>query len=371
MDELNWDTDKGTATLPWRAARPGKPPRRAVAADDRITADSAYRAVSQGTAIVWTGDYVNARQLLQAIARRIEGRKSAPNPGADPAARFHANRQAEAQRAAMLSLLLVPVENGRIALPRGPDAAEALADALGETPPRYLLPLRDAAAALSAAEWKKNGVPVAALDGQKIHPRYGVFPPTRQDYIDLMAATPLGEVPLAFDIGTGSGVLTALLLKMGVARVTATDTSPVAIACAAANFERLGIADRVTLLEQPLFPAGRAPLVVCNPPWLPGKAATPLEASVYDEGSRMLDGFLNGARDHLEPGGEAWLIISDIAERLGLRPAGELLRKIEAAGLTIREKRDAPPTHKKARDEADPLHFARANEVVSLYRLSA
>jgi hypothetical protein len=35
---------------------------------------------------------------------------------------------------------------------------------------------------------------------------------------------------------------------------------------------------------------------------------------VYDEGSRMLLGFLNGLAAHLAPGGEGWLILSDLAE---------------------------------------------------------
>ena len=32
-----------------------------------------------------------------------------------------------------------------------------------------------------------------------------------------------------------------------------------------------------------LFPDGRAPLVVCNPPWLPGRPSSPLVHAIYDE----------------------------------------------------------------------------------------
>ncbi len=38
----------------------------------------------------------------------------------------------------------------------------------------------------------------------------------------------------------------------------------------------------------------------------------------------MLRGFLAGLADHLAPGGEGWLILSDLAEHLGLRPREQL-----------------------------------------------
>ena len=98
------------------------------------------------------------------------------------------------------------------------------------------MPLRDMLAIVSAEEWRKNGVPIRALGGARIHPHYGVFPPTRQDYIDLVAGAPLNTLATAFDLGTGSGVLAAVLLHRGAGRVVATETSPQALACAADNF---------------------------------------------------------------------------------------------------------------------------------------
>jgi methylase of polypeptide subunit release factors len=119
-----------------------------------------------------------------------------------------------------------------------------------------------------------------------------------------------------------------------------------------------------------LFPPGRAPLIVCNPPWLPGRANTPLEHAVYDPDSRMLKGFLAGVGAHLEPGGEAWLILSDLAEHLGLRTRADLLAMIEGAGLQVVRRCDIKPRHPRAADQSDPLHVARAAEVTSLWRLA-
>jgi methylase of polypeptide subunit release factors len=127
----------------------------------------------------------------------------------------------------------------------------------------------------------------------------------------------------------------------------------------------------VELQQADLFPAGRAPLVVCNPPWLPARASSPIEHAVYDEGSRMLRGFLAGLPEHLAPGGEGWLILSDLAEHLGLRPRAQLLQWIAEAGLQVLGRHDVKPRHAKAVDASDPLHTARAAEVTSLWRLGA
>ena len=135
--------------------------------------------------------------------------------------------------------------------------------------------------------------------------------------------------------------------------------------------QRLGVLAQVELQAVDLFPAGRAPLVVCNPPWVPARPSSPVEHAVYDEGSRMLRGFLAGLAGHLAPGGEGWLIMSDLAERLGLRAPTELADWIAAAGLRVVGRLDARPTHAKAADATDPLYAARSAEVTSLWRLVA
>ena len=191
----------------------------------------------------------------------------------------------------------------------------------------------------------------------------------------LVAQAPLPATQqanfVAFDIGTGTGVLSAVLARRGIARIVATDQDPRALACARDNLQTLKVSAQVQVVQANLFPEGQASLVVCNPPWLPARPSAPIEYAVYDEGSRMLLGFLDGLAAHLVPGGEGWLILSDLAEHLGLRTRAELLAAIERAGLKVLGRLDARPLHPKALDASDALHAARAAEVTSLWRLAA
>jgi hypothetical protein len=65
------------------------------------------------------------------------------------------------------------------------------------------------------------------------------------------------------------------------------------------------------------------------------------------------------------------LILSDLAEHLGLRSREELLGWIEAAGLQVLGRLETKPNHPKAGDATDPLHAARTAELTSLWRLGA
>ena len=90
-------------------------PEVVVVADDTLKADAAYRLAAQGTAILWRGDYQNARNLLQALARRADRapREGSQKKPATPAEAFHRHREAQGRRAAILGRLLVPLD-GRL-----------------------------------------------------------------------------------------------------------------------------------------------------------------------------------------------------------------------------------------------------------------
>ncbi|WP_416142135.1 50S ribosomal protein L11 methyltransferase, partial [Hydrogenophaga sp.] len=284
---VHWVEGGHARSAHWRSERGAPPPRRVVLADDTLTAAMAQRLASEGTAMLWRGDFHNARQLLQALARRIDqpkgARKSsskqeqtiytsqaqkakkASNFGSDrlavppsptspteasvPAAAFHRHRQAQSQRARLLGMVLLSFgpDHG-LALRRAPDVRQACAQGWGEPTADAtgsVASLRELLALTSAHEWARQGVEVPALGEaplNRIHPRYGVFSPVRGEYVALVAQAPLpgaADTLRAFDIGTGTGVLAAVLARRGVAQVVATDLDERALACARANQQRL------------------------------------------------------------------------------------------------------------------------------------
>ncbi|WP_447921438.1 methyltransferase [Achromobacter aegrifaciens] len=367
--EIHWEENQTPHTARWRSESGAAPPKRVVVADDTMTADMAYRQACEGVGLLWRGDFQNARQLLLAMTRRVDKRPRKPVDTLLDA--FNQHRQIQSQRARILGMLLIPFDAGHgIPLRRAPDARLACEEAHGPAGEPYVASLRELLGLIGAFEWRKKGVEIPALNA-RIHPHYGVFSPLRGEYVDLVARTPMPRGSVAFDIGTGTGVLAAVIARRGGKRVIATDMDPRALACARENLERLGLSKQVDVEETDLFPEGRVSLIVCNPPWLPARPSSPVEQAVYDPDSRMLRGFLGGLAAHLTPTGEGWLLLSDLAEHLGLRTREELLEMISQAGLQVIERIDTRPTHGRAQDANDPLHAARSKEVTSLWRLGA
>lgn len=377
---LTWtEADQGVRSARWRSENGAPLPRRVVLADDQTRADDALRLAREGAVLLWQGDFQNARLLLQAMGRRLDraaARATTARPGAasqdQPLAEaFHRHRLAQAQRARLLSSIVILLDGDHgIALRRAPDLRQACAEAYGAADGQpSVVSLRELQGLVGAHEWRRKGVAISATGG-RIHAHYGVFSPVRGEYVDLVAAAALPSDALAFDIGTGTGVLAAVLAQRGVRRIVATDLEDRALACAADNLQRLGWSDRVELVKTDLFPPGRAPLVVCNPPWLPGKPGASIEHALYDPDSRMLRGFLRGLSAHLTPDGQGWLILSDLAEHLGLRSREQLLGWIAQGGLRVVGSASIRPRHPKATDAADPLHAARAAEVTTLWQLA-
>ena len=380
---IAWQENGHPCEDEWRSERGALAPKRVVLADDTLSADSAYRLACAGTGMLWRGDFQNARLLLQALARRCDApkkirrtSKTHPEVSHTPEENFHLHRQAQSQRARTLSMILIQVNPDRqISLRRAPDWRGAMNEAWGPAGTTgCVASLRELLGLVGAHEWHQKGMEISALGSapnNRIYPSYGVFSPVRGEYIQLVADAPLPSTELAFDIGVGTGVLSAVLAKRGVKRVVGTDLDPRAMACAKENIQRLGLNSKVELTQTDLFPEGKAPLILCNPPWLPARASAPIERAIYDENSGMLKGFLEGLATHLAPKGEGWLILSDLAEHLGLRTRAELEEWIAAGGLKVISKTDIKAEHKKAQDETDPLHAARAAELTSLWRLSA
>ena len=392
---VEWTENKnGNDTLHkarWLSSSDQAAPAHIAVIDDSTSADKAYRLACAGTSLLYRGDFHNARQLLQAMTRRIERSEQRKSDKAASKSKntisnltdgtsspakvipnlFHQQRQAQAQRSRILGRLLLALDDNYVShLRRAPDVSAACKAAFGEMSESCLLSFRDLQGALGADGWREKGVRIKEL-GLSIYPHYGVFAPTRHEYVQLLLDAPLpANCDIAYDIGTGTGLLAIILAQRGVQNVIATDLNPKAIACAQDNFTRQEL-NNVQLQQADMFPTDAPPanLIVCNPPWLPAKPTSPLEYAVYDEKSKMLRGFLQGTKQHLAEQGEVWLILSDLAEHLQLRTREELLGWIADAGLEVKYRLETQPKHGRSQDETDPLYAARSREITSLWCL--
>ena len=109
---LHWTQQDGSpASALWRSEAAVPAPRRVQLVDDTTPADKAYKLACEGTGLLWTGDFQNARHLLQALTRRLD-KTAAPKRGAankrdePPHAglAFHQHRQRLAHRARILGM---------------------------------------------------------------------------------------------------------------------------------------------------------------------------------------------------------------------------------------------------------------------------
>jgi release factor glutamine methyltransferase len=125
-----------------------------------------------------------------------------------------------------------------------------------------------------------GGEPVAYLLGEKefygrpfaVDPRVLIPRPETEHLVEAVLGLELPPAPRLLDVGTGSGCLAVTLaLELGGARAAAADLSLGALAVAAANARRHGVADRVTAVAVDLtaaFDLSGFDLVVANPPYV-------------------------------------------------------------------------------------------------------
>ncbi|MFC6012169.1 methyltransferase [Nocardia lasii] len=372
LSRIEWTDDHTPRTAAWHSENGALAPRTVTVADDRLSADQAYRRIRAGAALLWQGDYNNGRQLLQALGRRADRKPNKQAPAADLGARYEHERARRRTRAGILGSLLVELDaDYELDLRRAPDVRAACAAAYGPATESRVVTFTELLGVLSAYRWQQQGVEVPAL-GARVYPDYGVFSPTRSEYVDLVAAAPLPTgARTAFDLGTGTGVLAALLARRGLTKVVATDINPRALRCARENADRLGYGATIEVTGPTLYPDGRADVVVCNPPWLPGTPTSDLERGVYDHDQSMLTEFIADLRAHLTPDGEGWLVLSDLAELLGLRSPAHIPTLLDRAGLTVHDTLTTRPRHPRATDRDDPLAAARTAETTTLWRLRA
>ncbi len=193
-----------------------------------------------------------------------------------------------------------------------------------------------------------------------------VFIPRPETELLVERAAALGATGagVALDLCAGSGaVACALATRCPGLTIWAVELSPEAAAWGRANIERLGLADRVTLLEGDLFTplaardlAGRCDLVLANPPYIatPALAGLPEEVRAW-EPALALDG-----------GPDGLAVVERIlteAPRF-LRPGGRLLVEVgHAHAAPLRTRLLAHPGYGSPRFHRDLLGYERILEL--------
>lgn len=152
----------------------------------------------------------------------------------------------------------------------------------------------------------------------------GVFIPRPETEVLVEVALELiadVEEPVVLEMCSGSGCIAcAIATERPSARVVATEIAPRSAGVARANAGRLGVADRVTVIECDLFERvpvelrGTVDLVIANPPYIPSADMPELPEEILGfEPHLALDGgpdgldvvrrIASGARSWLAPGG--------------------------------------------------------------------
>ena len=299
---------------------------------------------------------------------------------------------AQAQRARALGMLLIPFEAGaRIPLRRAPEVAEVLAEAVAGTPDAGIslrrpsvMSLRELLGLVGAHEWRRKASPSPRSASASTLVRRVFADPRRIP--DLVARAPLPATTVAFDIGTGTGVIAALLARRGwrawwpptcrrVRWVARRKTSRASGcwrrprpggALGATLLRELGRrcadhqspASRVELLQADLFPPGRAPLVVCNPPWVP-------PAELGDRARGLRPRQPHAARLPRRPGGTPGGRWRGLADPVGPRrtPSACAVAPSCSAGsrprTCARPRTRGHPSAPRQGERDDPLHAMR------------
>ena len=191
---------------------------------------------------------------------------------------------------------------------------EHVLNVLYRSPNNGFISFQDVQEMAGAEQRMTNGISYPVL-GKELHPFFGVYYPSRTEHLELFAtwlSQYTGTKKYATDVGTGSGILSFMLAKSGVEHITATDQNPNAIWSVANDSKLLDMTKIISPLHTDLLlNTPKTPLIVFNPPWIPGQSNSAVENALFFENG-LFSRFFDQAKEHLEPNGKIVLIFSTI-----------------------------------------------------------
>ena len=224
----------------------------------------------------------------------------------------------------------------------------------------------------SAWQWYKKGIFIPVL-GEKIHPYFGTYFPTRLEHLELYEnwlKKHKGTKKSAIDIGVGSGILSFQMLQHGFGKVIGTDTNPNAIIGLSETIKENKKYQNLNLIHGNLFANSKilTELIVFNPPWLPAiHSTTGLDTAIYYS-SNLFSDFFKEAKKQLKPGGKIVLLSSNLAQITKVSESNPIEKEIAEGGrfkLDLVLKKPVKSASKKTKRNQN----WRSSEMVELWVL--
>lgn len=145
-----------------------------------------------------------------------------------------------------------------------------------------------------------------------------VYPHVYPGGIDSeLTSKAIGDVTgkTVLDLCTGTGIVAVKAAMAGAEKVIAVDLNPEAVKNAKYNADKLGL-NQVEVLDGSLFePVGDETfdVIAINPPYTGKKPANKIEICFWDEDNNTTRQFFREYREHLNPGGRAYLAWADFS----------------------------------------------------------
>lgn len=274
--------------------------------DKRTSIDESLEILLQGNYILVEDLYSTGLQLIKALKKKFRNLENTD---------FNTSRKARESFRTLSHRILLEVENHQLMVKKAPDIPWF--KKLYPEQDSFAISFPDVQALNSSWQWYKNGLSVPGLT-HKIHPWYGVYFPTRFEHIELFYKWLIEsdtEKTFAYDIGTGSGILSFLMENNGFKKVFATDINPNAIMSLREELNQHHYT-KIEAKQGGIF-AGineKADLIVFNPPWLPVPTKNNhLDAAVYYSEELFIE-FFQQAKDRLKVEGRLVLLFSNLVK---------------------------------------------------------
>lgn len=272
---------------------------------DKSTAfKDVFEIISEGNFVLIEDLYSTGLQLMNTLKKRFSNLEKS---------NFKQSRKERGGYRELSHRILVEVENHQLLLKKAPDIPWL--KKLYSEEEYFAISFPDAQALNSSWQWYKNGIAIPGLS-HKIHPWYGVYFPTRFEHIELFnnwLNEYGGDKKRAYDIGSGSGILSFLLEKSGFKKVWATDINPNAIKSMEEEINKHHY-KKIEFKLGKLFADenSKADLIVFNPPWLPEPTKNNhLDAAVYYS-EELFSEFFQQSKERLYADGKLVLLFSNL-----------------------------------------------------------